>query len=262
MSSNPTISIITPIYNSQDFLEETIQSIINQTYSDWELLIIDDCSSDNSYEKAKKFAAKDPRIHVNKLGKNSGGAVSRNKGIELATGRYIAFLDSDDLWEPEKLKKQLKFMQEGNYDFSYTSFKKVDESGNLLGTQSIPEKVTYNDVLKETPIGCLTAMYDTKNLGKVYMPIIRKRQDLALWLKILKMVPLAYGLNQPLATYRIRNNSVSSNKKMAALYTWKVYREIENLSLIKSIYVFCHYALRGFLKYKAPWLARLLKIHK
>lgn len=241
------VSIITPVHNAYSHIEDTIQSILKQTFSDWELILIDDYSSDKGIHILNKYEELDPRIHLFENPKNLGAAISRNKGIEKAKGRLIAFLDSDDLWEPNKLELQVKFMLENNHAFSFTGYHKF-RGDNIVGQHIVPAKVNHEELLKTCSIGCLTAMYDTDQLGKVYMPIISRRQDFALWLKILKMIPYAYGINQPLAKYRLRGDSISGNKFLAAKYQWKVYREFEHLSLFKSSYYFAHYTFFGVLK--------------
>ncbi|TVV42220.1 glycosyltransferase family 2 protein [Thalassolituus sp. C2-1] len=253
-------SIVTPIYNSSEYLCSAIDSVISQTFTDWELILIDDCSEDNSVELIGSYVSVDSRIRLIRLPENSGAAVARNKGIELASGRYIAFLDSDDLWLPNKLETQLQFMQEKNIAFSYSAYEKIDEQGQPLGLIGVPEMVNYNQLLKCCVIGCLTAIYDTHKLGKVYMPLIRKRQDLGLWLRLLKKVDYAYGIQQPLAHYRVRSGSISSNKSNAAKFTWRLYREVEKVNFIKASYYFTHYAVRGVLRTKFPRLARFLGV--
>ncbi len=245
------VSIITPLYNSVAYLPDMIESVLSQTYYNWELLIVDDASSDNSVEIVESYSKTDDRIKLICFEKNSGAAISRNKAIEEAKGRYIAFLDSDDLWSAEKLEKQIIFMKDHDVALSYTSYYSIDEvRGKVIGEVPIPRKVNYHELLKQNIIGCLTAMYDVGKLGKVYMPNIRKRQDFALWLKILKQVPYAYGINEPLAYYRIRQNSISNNKLKASLYNWKMYRDIEKLPLHKAIYYFGWYTYKSILKYK------------
>ena len=167
----------------------------------------------------------------------------------MAEGRYIAFLDADDLWMPEKLEKQLKFIKDNDLAFTYSSYGLIDEDGNDLGSFMTKESISYDGMLKTCSVGCLTAIYDTKKLGKLYMPNILKRQDYGLWLKILKEVGESKGILEPLAIYRLVNNSVSSNKIKASLYQWKIYREVEKLSFIKSLYYFVHYAINGLVKY-------------
>lgn len=244
------MSIITPVYNAAAYIEETIKSVLSQTYQDWQLLLIDDASADSSVEIIDKYARQDSRIKLVQLEKNSGAAVARNKGIELAEGRFIAFLDSDDLWLPQKLEKQLSFMVANRVGLSYTSYLLIDEEGNITGKYTIPKQVlTYTDLLKTCSIGCLTAIYDTAICEKQYMELIDKRQDYTLWLKLAKKHK-TYGLNESLAKYRLHNNSLSGNKFMSARYQWYVYYKIERLGFIRSAYYFLHYALNGFFKYR------------
>ncbi len=256
------ISIITPAHNCSQFISETIYSVMSQSFSDWELIVVDDCSSDDSVEIIQSFVDRDSRIKLIELNENSGAAVARNIAIEAAKGRYIAFLDSDDLWFPDKLEKQLAFMNKHNYPFTYTAYEKVDEKGRLFGKVGVPGKVSYPDLLKMCSVGCLTAMYDMEYFGKVYMPLIRKRQDLGLWLKLLKMTSCAYGLEEPLAQYRVRTDSISSNKASAARYTWRLYRDVEALNIFEASYYFSHYAINGLLRTKFPKLARFIGVLK
>lgn len=234
---NNFISIVTPLYNAEKYIEHTIKSIQLQTHQNWEMIIVDDCSKDNGPEILRKYAEKDNRIKLIKLSENGGGAVARNRAIKKAKGKYIAFLDSDDLWHPKKLEKQVKFMEENNYDFTYTQYEKIDEEGIPLNEiVRSKDKVNYKGLLKSNQIGCLTAMYNAEKLGKIYMPLIRKRQDYALWLQVLKKVDYGYCLKENLAQYRIVNGSVSSNKMDLIKYNWKLFREIEQLSIFKSFY--------------------------
>jgi len=227
------VSIITPVHNSELFLEKCLQSVLSQTYSNWEHILIDDCSTDNSFSIIMKYVQNDSRVNYVKLNKNSGAGIARNKAIELAKGRFIAFLDSDDLWHPTKLKKQLAFMENNNCFFSFTSYSIIDEDGNEKPkVMSAIKEVTYNSALYKNPIGCLTVIYDVDFYGKQYMPSIRKRQDFALWLKLLKKAN-ACGLNEVLSFYRDRKNSISSSKIKLIKYEWKIYRE-EGFNIMKS----------------------------
>lgn len=256
------VSIVTPSYNCTNYIHETISSVCSQTLTDWEMIIVDDCSTDNSVSVIKSCIEKDSRIKLIQLKENSGAAVARNTAIEAAQGRYIAFLDSDDLWLPDKLEKQLAFMQLNDYPFSYAAYDKIDVNGQVFGHVGVPDRVSYSDLLKMCSIGCLTAIYDKEFFGKVYMPLIRKRQDLGLWLRLLRKTNYAYGLNESLAQYRVRIDSISSNKANAAKFTWRLYRDVESLNLIKASYYFSHYAVRGLLRTKAPSFARLLGVLK
>jgi len=245
------ISIVTANYNAEKFIAGTIDSVIRQSYQNWEMIIVDDSSTDNSLSIIEKYLKKDGRIRLIQLKKNSGPAIVRNKAIAEAKGRFIAFLDSDDLWKPEKLKKQLDFMLKNDYALTYTHYDLIDEEGMQYGkTFKAPTKVSYHDMLKTCSIGCLTAMYDTEKLGKVYMPLIKKGQDYATWLKILNMIPYAYGLNESLALYRRRQKSVSSNKIRAFGHQWNIYRNVEKLNILKSAYYITNYAYYGLKKYR------------
>ncbi len=242
----PLISIITPSYNCAVYIAETIESVLKQTYSNWEMIITDDCSTDNSRDVIKGFTLQDQRIKLVVQNENQGAAMARNKSIELAQGEYIAFLDSDDLWSTDKLEKQLKFMQDKDVVFSYTSYEQIDEKGNKLNKKiKAPKKVGYNGVLLSCPIGNSTVMYNASKTGKFFVPNIRKRNDDALWLKMLKVIPYAHGLDEVLMYYRIRSNSLSRNKMELVKYHWYLYREIEKLSIPRSLFHICYW---GFLK--------------
>lgn len=224
--------------------------------------MVDDCSQDNSLEIAQRYAEQDKRIKVLQLERNSGAAVARNTAIEAATGRYIAFLDSDDQWLPHKLETQLEFMQSRDIAFSYAAYEKLNEQGDVVGVVGVPNKVMYSDLLKVCSIGCLTAMYDAHRIGKVYMPLIRKRQDLGLWLAILKKEDYAYGIQEVLGRYQLRFDSISANKRSAAKFTWHLYRDVEKLSFFVAGYYFFHYAINGVLRTRFPGLARFLGVLK
>jgi teichuronic acid biosynthesis glycosyltransferase TuaG len=243
------VSIITPTFNSKKFLKTTYESISRQSYKDWEWIVVDDCSSDNTVEILSQIALGDDRVKVYFNDVNSGAAVSRNKAISDARGRFIAFLDSDDVWHDTKLEIQLNFMLENNVAFSYMPYQVIDEEGNKIGFRGVPKRLTYSDLLKKPSIGCLTAMYDSQLLGKMYMPNTRKRQDLGLWLSILKNVDYAYASNHALAQYRVHSDSISSNKLSAAKFTWRLYRDVENMNLLRASYYFCYYAANSLLTY-------------
>jgi len=258
----PALTVVTPSYNVSTFIIKTINSVISQENVDWELIIVDDCSTDNSVEIINSFVEQDSRIKLIQLSENSGAAVARNTAIEAAQGRYIAFLDSDDIWLSNKLEQQINYMQSNEIAFSYSAYEKIDEVGRVIGNVGVPDKLGYTDLLKVCSVGCLTAIYDTRMLGKVYMPLIRKRQDLGLWLRILKKIPYAYATPGVLAQYRVRDDSISANKKVAAQYTWKLYREVEGLNFLRASYYFTHYAVNGVLRTKLPKLAKLLGVLK
>ena len=252
------VSIITPLYNASEWLEKTVNSVLEQTLRDWELIIVDDCSRDNSYDIARQLSLKDKRIKVYQLKTNSGAAAARNKAIKEAKGRYIAFLDSDDLWFPTKLEEQIKFMKAEHIDFSYSAYEKINEEGIVFDIVNVPKKLDYRTLLKTNYIGCLTAIYDTNSLGKIYMPTNTKREDFATWLLILKEIDYAYAIDKSLAQYRVYDEQSSSKKLNMAKENWKLYRDIEKLGLLPSCYYFLHYAIRGIFRSKRPSLARNL----
>lgn len=246
---NSLVSVITPTYNSEAYIWKTIDSVKNQKYQNWEMIIVDDCSRDNTVKIVKNEAEKDERIRLIELQENSGAAIARNTAIQNARGRYIAFLDSDDLWHPEKLEKQVAFMQEKDIAFSFTSYKIINENG--IETEKIiqvPKEIDYRGLLKNTIIGCLTVMLDVNKVGLVQMPNIRTRQDTALWLSILKRGYKAYGIQEPLAKYRKVRGSISSNKLKMAKQNWRMYRDLENLSVLYASWCFVNYAWNALKK--------------
>lgn len=207
------VSIITPNYNCEKFISQTIDSVLLQTYTEWEMIIVDDCSSDKSYEIALDYAEKDSRIKVLKNEVNSGAAISRNNALDVAKGDYIAFLDSDDLWEPEKLEKQLKFMLENNCDFSFTKYSLIDDNNQHMGkTAKVIEKLTYWKYLHHCFTGCLTVMYRRDIAADIRSFNIKNNNDYGLFLQIVKKSKNAMGINEVLAHYRIRINSISRKK--------------------------------------------------
>ena len=243
----PLISIVTPVFNAEKYLAETIESVQAQTYKNWELLLVNDGSKDNSLKIAKEYAKKDKRIKAYSI-KNSGAAVARNTGIEKAKGDYICFIDADDLWKKGKLEKQLKFMQEKKCAFSFTGYEFANEKGEPNGkVVNVPEKITYKQALKNTTIWTSTVMLDITKLKKeqVYMPNVQRGQDTATWWKILKIIDNAYGLDRVLSIYRRPDKSLSSNKIKALKRTWNLYRNVENLGIIKSSYYFVFYCVNA-----------------
>lgn len=244
------VSIIMPNYNSEKYLKETIDSVINQTYKNWELIIVDDCSNDASLAIISKYD--DNRIRILRNTSNSGAAVSRNYAIKESQGRWIAFLDSDDLWAENKLSSHIEFMVNNNLSFSFTNYSVIN-SDNELVTEFCPKLdiYDYKTILKHCYIGCSTVIYDKQQLGEILMPVeADKREDFACWLKILKSGVNAVCFHECLTTYRVHNNSVSSNKFKIIKYQWNVYRNIENLSFIKSSFYMIHWAVMGVLKYR------------
>ena len=246
---NDKVSVITASYNAGRFIEETIKSVLNQTYKNLELIIVDDCSTDNTEEIVSRYIENDSRVRFYKLEKNSGAAVVRNKALEEAEGRFVAFLDSDDVWDRDKLEKQINFMISNNYGFSFTSYRLMNERGILLNKEvRVPSQINYEQLLKNTIIGCLTVIIDKNIIGDFRMPLVRAGQDTATWLSILRKGNIAYGYDEVLASYRLVEGSISSNKIKALKRTWNTYRKLENLSLIKSTYYFVHYVLNAIRK--------------
>ena len=244
------VSIITPAYNAAEYIAETIESVLAQTYPKWEMLIVNDCSKDNTAEIVQSYADKDNRIKLINLEQNSGAAVARNTGIKNAKGRYIAFLDSDDLWKKEKLQKQLNFMQQNGYAFTFTAYEHFkNKKENTQSVVNILKSLNYKQALKGNKIGCLTVMLDRKQIKNIEFRK-QKHEDYILWLNILKTGITAYGLNESLALYRTGNSkSVSSNKFKSALWTWKVYRDTQNIDFFKSIYYMYFYIFNGMTKH-------------
>lgn len=255
MKTPLTVSIITPCFNAEKTLRKTVLSVLEQTFEDWELILIDDNSKDSTLTIAQQLADKDRRIKIIHLKTNGGAAKARNEGIRVANGRYIAFIDADDTWKPLKLEKQLLKMNQHQWPFSFTAYTRVNEQGKTINHVGVPEEIIYKDLLKTNYIGCSTAIYDSKSLGKVFMPEIRRRQDYGLWLSILRQTPIGWGINEPLTLYCVADSSLSSHKTKSAQYNWHLYRNIEGLTLVKSIYFFLHYAIRGLFRSKLPRLA-------
>ena len=244
------VSIIVPMYNAEKFIGKTIESVLSQTYENWEMLIMNDVSTDNSLAVVSEFVKKDDRIKVVNTEKNMGVVKGRNHLIDLANGKYIAFLDADDYWHSQKLEKQIQFMKEKNASISCTEYTRVRENGEKINEVVIKSEISYTDMLKNNYLGCLTVMYDVEKIGKRYFKELDKNEDYVLWLEIVKDVKTIYGLKENLAYYRVLDNSRSSNKVKTAKVRWEIYRKIEKLPLLKSIYYFIHYAVRAVLKSK------------
>jgi glycosyltransferase involved in cell wall biosynthesis len=234
MLKEDLVSIIMPTYNSADFVEESIESILSQTYTNWELIITDDNSTDDTRLILQRYASEYKNIKYFFLYQNSGAGYCRNNSIKHAQGRYIAFCDSDDRWVPEKLERQVKFMHEKKCCLCYSSYYTCDEESNLNGIVKVPPKLTLKSMKHDNKIGCLTGIYDTSFFGKFYMPPIRKRQDWAMFLNIMKKCEVAYGITDPLAYYRILNNSISRNKHTLLKYNAEVYSSIFGYSKFKA----------------------------
>lgn len=241
------VSIVVPVYNAERFLPETIHCVRQQTYTDWELLLIDDCSQDNSYAYACQEAQKDKRIRPIRQEKNAGAARARNRGIKEAKGEVLCFLDADDIWRADKLEKELAFMKEKKAGFVFTGYEFADASGNGLGKiVQVPETITYEQALKNTTIFTSTVMLDCSMIKKedIYMPDIAS-EDTATWWHLLKTYGAACGYNENLVKYRRTTNTLSSNKWVAVQRIWNLYRHQEKLSLLKSVECMGFWAIRA-----------------
>lgn len=245
------ISIITPVYNCEKVIKDTIECVVKQSYKNWELLLVDDCSTDNSAKIIMEYKEKDSRIKYYKLEENSGAATARNKALEESKGRFIAYLDSDDLWKENKLEVQVEFMLKNEYAFTCTDYEKIDKDGNLLNKCiKIPTMVDYDLYLRNTILQTVGIMVDTQKTGKelLRMPNMKRRQDAATWCQLLKNGYNCYECPYSLSFYRVMPNSLSSNKFKAIKTNWYWYRKIEKLSVLKSIYCFIGYAFNAIKK--------------
>ena len=244
------VSVITPSYNSAKYIAETIRSVQQQTWRQWEMIIVDDCSTDDTIEVIQQFATEDPRIKLHLLQTNSGTGAAREFATKMAEGQFIAFLDSDDIWKPEKLAVQLEFMEEHKLPFTFSFYDCIDEDGNALGkTIKAPIILTYNQLTWSNWVGNLTAIYNVGYFGKIEISNIRKRQDWMLWLTIVKKIGFAKPVPQSLALYRIRTASVSSSKVMLLKHNYNVYRKFHKFGAVKSMlcmgkFLYTHFLIR------------------
>ncbi|OFI48750.1 glycosyl transferase [Floricoccus tropicus] len=245
------VSILMPLYNSEKFLVDTVNSVLNQTYDNFELLIVDDLSTDNSFEIAKNLKKVDDRVKVFQLEKNSGAAKARNFALSKSSGRFISYLDADDLWKNNKLELQTKIMIDNNYPFTCTSYDVINENGELLNKKiTMLPRVDYKGFLTNNLLQTVGIMVDLDIVPKnlLMMPDLRRRQDAATWLQILRNGYDCYGVDESLAYYRRVSNSLSSNKIKAVKGVWYLYREVEKLPFLFSAYIFCRYALLAIWK--------------
>ncbi|MBQ2873143.1 MAG: glycosyltransferase family 2 protein [Bacilli bacterium] len=245
------VSIVMPSYNTAKFIEESIKSVLDQTYTNWELIIVDDCSKDNTDEVVKKFLS-DKRIKYLKNKKNSGAAFSRNYALREAKGKFIAFLDSDDLWFPDKLEKQLQFMEKNNYAFTYTNYKEIDEKSKDLNViVTGPKKISKTGMYNYCYPGCLTVIYDVEKIGLIQIENIPKNNDYAMWLKVIKKSKNCFLLNEVLASYRKRSHSISSGSKLKLIkHHYILYKIGEKKNSITSIILTLRNIFFGILKKK------------
>ena len=233
---NELVSIITPSYNTSRFIGKTIESVLSQTYKNWEMIIVDDCSTDNTDEVVSKY--KDPRIRYLKNKKNSGAAISRNYALREAKGKWIAFLDSDDLWMPEKLEKQIAFMEDNGYHFSCCATTSIDEDDNLSGRYTRrPHHVNKIGMYLYCWPGCLGTMYDANVVGLIQIADLKKNNDYAMWLKVIKKCDF-YGFDEVLAVYRVRKQSISHDRFIKLLRShYLLFREGERMSPVASVFM-------------------------
>jgi teichuronic acid biosynthesis glycosyltransferase TuaG len=244
------VSIITPAFRAAGVIEDTIRSVIAQTHEKWEMLIADDCSPDNTREVVERWVQMDPRIRLIRLNENAGPAAARNAALEVATGRWIAFLDSDDLWNPQKLEKSISCARRDGAAIVYTGFNRISADGTRIGRQiAVPLGLTYTQLLGNTAIATSTVLIDRLKVGDFRM---RKTfyDDFDCWLNILKSGHRAVGMPESLMHYRVMDGSVSRNKKKSAMHVWQAYRRLEKLSLALSLWYFAHYLANGILKYR------------
>ena len=242
------VSIITPVYNSSAFLQETIQSVLNQTFQDWEWIITDDCSTDNSVEILRKI--NDPRIKVNVGEKNGGAGHARNLSLQKAAGRFITFLDADDYWEPNFLEEMVTFMKRENAELAYSNYSRCDE--NLkpkIEDFRADKEVTFGNLLKTCRLSLLSSMYDSRRVGIEFFPEGSRREDHVMWLNLLKKIPVGKPLPKTMAKYRMHASSISRRKTNIMKDQYLVYKDYMKFSTLKSMYYTANWAFNGFLKY-------------
>ncbi|MDO4762889.1 MAG: glycosyltransferase family 2 protein [Flavobacteriaceae bacterium] len=244
----PEVSIITPSYNSAQYIEETIQSVLNQTFQDWEWLITDDNSQDQTSKIIKKY--NDDRIKLVVLNQNGGAGNARNNALERATGRFITFLDSDDYWHSDFLEKMVSFMKINNIELAYSSYARCNENLEpILKDFKADKEVNFNNILQTCRLSLLSSMYDSQRVGKFFFPTESKREDHVMWLNLLKKISKGLALNETLAKYRMREGSVSRSKRKIIKDQYLVYRKFMNFSVVKSLFYTTLWALNGFKKY-------------
>lgn len=247
----PLVSVITPMYNGEKYLAKMIDSVINQTYGNWELVIVDDCSNDNSCKIVEQYIEKDNRIKLIKQKKNAGPAEARRVSINNAKGKYIAFLDCDDIWMPEKLEKQIGYMESKDVAVTCTSYSMGSENLSEIYKEFIvPQIITYKDMLKQNYFSCDTVVINKEKVRRIKIESSPKHEDYITWLGVMKEIEFAHGIQESLAVYRIRGSSRSTGKIDSAIKIWNVYKKYERLGVLKSSYYTTHYMVRGILKYR------------
>ena len=255
---SPLVSVVIPVFNAADTLAGTVASVQAQSLTDWEALLIEDGSTDESPAICARLAAADPRLRLLRTGGQAGAGPARNAGIAAARGRFIAFLDADDQWHPRKLDLQLAAMAAAGLPFSCTAYDLVPVGGGARRVVGVPARASRADLLKTNTVACSTAIYDRAHFGPRAMPALRRRQDFAFWLDLLRDTPAVLGLPLVLMTYRESPASLSGAKGLAAADTWRMYRQALGLSRAEASWYFGHYALRGLLRHRLPGLARRL----
>ncbi len=249
---NEMVSVVVPVYHAEKYIEETMDCVCAQTYLNWEMLLVVDGPEDPTVEVIRKYLEKtgENRIRLFIQDKNQGAALARNRGVAEAKGRYIAYLDADDLWMPDKLEKEVNFMKQKDAAFAFTGYEFADENGKGTGkVVKVPEKLTYKEALKNTTIFTTTVMFDTEKIDKAMLKMPNMRsEDTALWWRILREGYTAYGLNENLVLYRRPAVSLSSNKIVAIKRIWNLYRQAEKLSVPYSCYNFCFWAVRAVIR--------------
>ncbi len=252
MESMDKISIIMPTYNSEEFIRATLDSVFTQSHQNFELIICDDGSTDKTIEVIKEYQKQYGKITLTHSPVNQGAAAARNQTLEHVDSRYVTLLDSDDLWDPFFLEKQLAFIKEKKVPFVYSSFNRIDEEGNnLLRPFIVPPELRYKDLLKTNSIQPITVLMDMEKIQNLHFPVEAvKREDLAAWLRVFKTFDHAAGNPEVLAGYRQRKGSISRNKGEMMYYQWLVYRKVEKIALLPSLYYLINWAVRGYLKYR------------
>ena len=249
--SSGLVSIVTPAYNAERFLRETIESVLAQSYVNWELFVVDDCSNDGTPGIVEEYTRQDSRISWIRLPRNSGPAMARQAGVERASGQYVAFLDSDDLWLSAKLERQLSFMRSRSAALSFTGFRRISHEGSRVGRLiHVPEYLSYAQLLGNTAVATSTVVIDRQWTGPFRM-VNTYYDDFALWLEITRRGFPAHGLDEDLMRYRVLGGSVSRNKGRSAMMVWRTYREVERLSLLRASWAFTRYACNAVRKYAA-----------
>lgn len=248
--NNDTVSVITPVYNVEKFIAETIESVMNQDYKDVELVLVDDCSSDRSADIIKEYQNRFTNIIYHKQEKNQGAAVARNTALDIAKGRFVAFLDSDDAWCPGKLQKQLDFMKNNKAAISCTAMDTFDEKGNLFGNvREVKSVIDYKFLLHNTMIATSTVIVDRSLTGDFQMPLRRGGQDYATWLMLMRNGTVCHGLNETLSHYRVLKNSLSSNKWKSIRQVWVIQTQNEGINRVSAAINLCHFIFHGIVKH-------------